>query len=326
MRKLRIISLALMLSHAGTALAQPLTVEFPSSPKVWINSSPLQLKDLRGKVTLIEFWTFDCYNCKNVIPHIKEWHQKFAASEFRVIGIHTPETAHEKDPAAVQEAVKKLGIQYPVVLDNDSQLWKSYHQNYWPFIYLIDKKGEIRYTHAGEGAYDKTEAMIKTLINESDRKDSMKEATKEGFVKPSESELKKKLSPEQFDVTQKEGTERPFKNEYWDNHEAGIYVDVVSGEPLFSSIDKYDSGTGWPSFSRPIEKQNIVLKKDRRILFGDRTEVRSKLADSHLGHVFPDGPEPTGERYCMNSASMKFIKAADLEKSGYGQYSHLFKK
>ena len=154
------------------------------------------------------------------------------------------------------------------------------------------------------------------------RKDSMKE----NFVKPNESELKNKLTPEQFEVTQKEGTEKPFKNEYWNNHEPGIYVDIVSGEPLFSSLDKYDSGTGWPSFSQPLEKQNILLKKDRRLFFADRTEVRSKLGDSHLGHVFPDGPKPTGERYCMNSASMKFIKAADLEKNGYGQYAHLFKK
>ncbi len=326
MRKLWIFSLSFWLFQSGTLLAQPLNVEFPSSPNMWINSQPLQLKDLKGKVTLIEFWTFDCYNCKNVIPHIKGWHQQFPASQFRVIGIHTPETAHEKETANVQAAVKSLGIQYPVVLDSDSALWKSYHQNFWPFIYLIDKKGEIRYTHAGEGAYAETEAMIKKLIAESEGKDTMKEAAKETFVKPSEAELKKKLTPEQFDVTQKEGTERPFKNEYWDNHEAGIYVDVVSGEPLFSSVDKYDSGTGWPSFSRPIEKQNIVLKKDRRVFLGDRTEVRSKLGDSHLGHVFPDGPEPTGERYCMNSASMKFIKASDLEKAGYGQYLHLFKK
>ncbi len=149
---------------------------------------------------------------------------------------------------------------------------------------------------------------------------------KEAFIKPSESELKKKLTAEQFEVTQKEGTEKPFKNEYWDSKEDGIYVDIVSGEPLFSSLDKYDSGTGWPSFTKPIEKENIVLKKDRRVFLGDRTEVRSKLGDSHLGHVFPDGPEPTNERYCMNSASMKFIKVSDLEKLGYGQYSKLFKK
>ncbi len=326
MRNLWMFALGFALLQSGTLVAASLNVEFPNAPSFWINSQPLQLKDLKGKVTLIEFWTFDCKNCQNVIPHIKKWHQQFQASQFGVIGIHTPETAQEKISANVQAAVKKWGIQYPVVLDSDGALWKSYHQTSWPFIYLIDKKGEIRYTRAGEGAYAETEAMIKKLIAESESKDTMKETVKEAFVKPSEAELKKKLTPEQFDVTQKEGTERPFKNEYWDNHEAGIYVDVVSGEPLFSSVDKYESGTGWPSFSRPIEKQNIVLKKDRRVFLGDRTEVRSKLGDSHLGHVFPDGPEPTGERYCMNSASMKFIKAADLEKAGYGQYLNLFKK
>jgi peptide methionine sulfoxide reductase msrA/msrB len=145
------------------------------------------------------------------------------------------------------------------------------------------------------------------------------------YVKPDPETLKEKLTSLQYEVTQEEGTERAFQNEYWDNKKLGIYVDIVSGEPLFSSTDKYDSGTGWPSFTKPIDNGALVEKQDRK-LFMVRTEVRSRIANSHLGHVFDDGPDPTGKRYCINSASLRFVPVEDMEKENYGQYLHLFNK
>jgi peptide methionine sulfoxide reductase msrA/msrB len=144
------------------------------------------------------------------------------------------------------------------------------------------------------------------------------------YHKPSLAQLKKTLTPMQFYVTQEEGTEPAFQNEYWDNHKPGIYVDVVSGEPLFSSTDKFDSGTGWPSFTRPLAPGNIVDKTDTSF-FMVRTEVKSRYAGSHLGHVFDDGPAPTGLRYCMDSAALRFVPVADMQKEGYGRYLYLFK-
>jgi peptide methionine sulfoxide reductase msrA/msrB len=216
-------------------------------------------------------------------------------------------------PKPIVTQVSQLGAFYPA---------EGYHQDYatihpdQPYIVFNDAPKIAQLKKQLPTLYRDKPVLV------SDKKN---EAMMREYTKPNDADLKKKLTPIQYQVTQHEGTEPAFHNEYWSNHEPGIYVDIVSGEPLFSSLDKYDSGTGWPSFTKPLEAANIATKTDRQ--FGMvRTEVRSAHANSHLGHVFDDGPRPTGLRYCMNSASMRFIPASSLETEGYGQYAGLFTK
>ncbi len=303
-----------IVGYDGGTLADPIYEKVSSGVTHYVEATKIIFDP--AKVSYSQLLT---YYFKHIDPTAKDAQFCDHGRQYRAVIFYVNQEQKQQAEASLTK-VKKLFPQVYVDVAPTTHFYNAedYHQDYY-------KKNPVRYKfyrwNCGRDQQVKKIWQDKTLVTTDDTQDNRYD---KHFSK---AELKKMLTPEQYNVTQNNATEKPFHNKYWDNHKKGIYVDVVTGEPLYSSTDKYQSGTGWPSFTKPIDSHYITTKVDKSLFLGSRTEVRSRYGDSHLGHVFDDGPEDKGgKRYCMNSAALRFIPLAEMQKDGYGKYLKLFDK